>query len=158
MPIYCVDTSAFIAAWVERYPIDTFPPLWDELATLIAAGRLIAPEAVQDELDKKSKDLLDWFEAAGSPFVKTDAALIAEAMRILQMHERLVMESKRASAADPFVIALARTRGCIVVTEEHGGTAAKPKIPFVCNGYGVPCLSLLDLLRTEGIVIGGRRR
>lgn len=39
-PVYCVDTSALIAAWDERYPQDHFPGLWDEIAALVIAGRL----------------------------------------------------------------------------------------------------------------------
>lgn len=156
-PVYCVDTSALIAAWDERYPIDTFPALWDALAELIQAGRLIAPDEVEEELKRKSQDLLDWIAEVGSPFVPSDQATLAGVTDILDRHERLVAAGKRASAADPFVITLARLRRATVVTEEYGGTATKPKIPFVCSDYGVTCISLLDMLRAERLVIGRSR-
>jgi hypothetical protein len=40
--IYCVDTSALIAAWYERYKPNRFPKLWGQLGQLINDGRLIS--------------------------------------------------------------------------------------------------------------------
>ncbi len=68
-----VDTSAFIAAWVERYPIDTFPPLWDELAMLIRCGASNrARRGSGRTREEVHMILLEWFDANGSPFVKAD--------------------------------------------------------------------------------------
>ncbi|WP_280175425.1 DUF4411 family protein [Mesorhizobium carmichaelinearum] len=41
--IYCIDTSALIAAWYERYKPKRFPRLWDEFDKLIGQGRLVSP-------------------------------------------------------------------------------------------------------------------
>lgn len=38
--IYSIDTSALIAAFHERYPIENFPSLWRKIETLIKNGRL----------------------------------------------------------------------------------------------------------------------
>ena len=32
---YCIDTSALITAWGEMYPIENFPPIWDNFQQLI---------------------------------------------------------------------------------------------------------------------------
>lgn len=84
----------------------------------------------------------------------TNEELLHEVMRILAAHERLVMATKRASAADPFVIGLAHLRGAVVVTEEGRGSEGKPTIPFVCDTSGVACISLLGLIRAEKWVMG----
>ena len=155
--LYCIDTSALIAAWDERYPIDIFPQLWTGIATIIAEGRLICPEEVAHELNKRSKDLAAWMIEAGPIVVATDQSTVDQVVRVLASHERLVAERKRASSADPFVISLAKLRGAIVVTEEGQGTEAKPKIPTVCMAYKVECVSLLEFIRAESWMMAGRR-
>ena len=37
---YCIDTSALIAAWYERYKPNRFPKLWEQLDQLVTDGRL----------------------------------------------------------------------------------------------------------------------
>jgi hypothetical protein len=53
--------------------------------------------------------------------------------------------------ADPFVIALAQTNGCKVVTEElpTGTGARRLKIPNVCEGMSIEYLNFLEMIRTE---------
>lgn len=155
--LYCIDTSALIAAWDERYPIDVFPQLWAGVAAIIEEGRLICPEEVAHELDKRSKDLAAWLLEAGPIMIPNDQDTVNHVARILASHERLVAERKRASSADPFVISLAKLRAAIVVTEEGQGTEAKPKIPTVCTAYRVECISLLDFIRAESWMMGGRK-
>lgn len=55
--MYCIDTSALIAAWEERYPIDHCPRFWKAINDIVAAGRLVAPVPVLKEIEKKSDDL-----------------------------------------------------------------------------------------------------
>jgi hypothetical protein len=43
MVVYCIDTSALIAAWQERYPLENFPRVWERFDGLIAEERLVAP-------------------------------------------------------------------------------------------------------------------
>jgi hypothetical protein len=46
------------------------------------------------------------------------------------------------------VIALARSRGWKVVTQEHPAKpGGRPKIPDVCQHYGIECLSLFEFFR-----------
>lgn len=149
-PRFVWDTSALIAAWVERYPIDVIPPLWEKFAAAIDAGEMVAPEEVAVELEKRSKDLLEFLKPHETFFVPTDATVIAEATAILAAHPKLVMERKRAYAADPFVIATAKIIGVTVVTEEGRGSPAKPKITDVCDAYGIAHIGVLDFIRKAG--------
>lgn len=65
-------------------------------------------------------------------------------------HPFLVKNRPGKSAADPWVIALARNTGATVVTEEADDASARyPKIPSVCRDYAVRWVRLLDLIRAE---------
>lgn len=149
-PRFVWDTSALVAAWVERYPIDVLPPLWDRLTASIQAGEMIAPNEVKVELGKRSTELLDFLKPCDGFFVPTDELVLVEVSAVLAEHPRLVMERKRSFAADPFVIATARVLGGVVVTEEGRGSTGKPKIPDVCETYRIECINLLDLIRRVG--------
>jgi hypothetical protein len=73
-----------------------------------------------------------------------------ETTMIANRFPRFVNNPKAKNRADPFVIALARVRGCTVVTEEHPGSPDSPKIPLVCDQLQVPHIRFLDIVRREG--------
>ena len=66
---------------------------------------------------------------------------------ILAEFQKLVDERTGKSMADPFVIAVARVHSLTVVTGESGGTANRPKIPNVCEHYGIRCINVVTMLR-----------
>lgn len=79
---------------------------------------------------------------------------------ILDRFRGLVDPEKETPDADPFVIALAIEEHtarklnlfggkCIVVTQEKPARGDKPKIPDVCNEYGIECISVDQLFRKE---------
>lgn len=153
--IYCIDTSCLIAAWEERYPIDAFPNFWRLFEGAIQAGRVVAPQAVHDETEKKSQDLHAWLADRDGLFTALDEPAQREVRAILARHPRLVMEKKQRFAADPFIVATAHLLGLTVVTEEGPtGNLNRPNIPDVCAVEGVPCINLLQLIRAEAWVVG----
>ncbi len=120
----------------------------DALAT---ANRLLVPEEVYEELRAQDDDLLTWVRARKDSVVQaTTRAMMLEARAVLADHPRLTQTGTGRGRADPFVIALAALQGCPVVTQEQGGTAAKPRIPFVCGDRAIACMSFLDVIRAEG--------
>jgi len=153
-PLYVFDTSSIIAAWDERYPLDNFPPFWAQIDKALNGGMILIPEAVIDELDKKSKDAAAWLKKRPDAIVGYEADIQAEVKVILAQHERLVMAKKAAYAADPFVIATAKVRGLTVVSEEGLGSVAKPHIPDVCRARQVDCIKLIGVIRAQAWVIG----
>ena len=70
---------------------------------------------------------------------------------IMQKYPKLVDTGKGKSGGDPFVIAqaLAGNPRLVVVTQEAGGTANKPRIPYVCDREGVQHIDLLTLFEKE---------
>jgi len=151
---YCIDSSALIAAWDERYPPDHFPKFWSFLDGALVAGNAFIHQSVIDELTKKSKDLATWLKERNSAIIEYEEEIQLKSKYILQKYPRLVMERKLAFAADPFVISISIIKGYIVVSEEGFGSKGKPKIPDVCLSEGQKCIKLLEMIRTESWIIG----
>ena len=151
--VYVADTSGLIGAWQRRYPPEVFPTLWENLEALGEAGQLLVPEEVHQELRRRSDELFAWVEARSSFLVApTSRSIIIAARAVLADHPRLSMIGTGRGRADPFVIAEAEERGALLVTEEQGGKASSPRIPYVCGqrGFGVRCIDMLGLIRAEG--------
>ena len=148
---YSIDTSALIHGWVRAYPPDVLPALWDRLDELIARGRLLASKEVLLELEKKADDLYAWCKERDAMFVEIDDAIQVHMATVMGKYPKLVDTAKGKSGADPFVIALAMVHDPVltVVTEEKGGTASSPRIPYVCQQEGVRPISLLELIREQ---------
>jgi Domain of unknown function (DUF4411) len=152
-PSYSFDTSAIIDGRERYYPVDRFPALWQQIDDLVHVQRLFISEEVWEEAHKRDAVAAQWCDEHGkdSLVIPTDAAIAREVQEILQQNPRLVMNLKGRNRADPFVIAVARLRSATVVTGEGSdGTPARPKIPYVCQQYSIPCVRLLDVIRAEG--------
>ncbi|KSV67256.1 hypothetical protein N182_34050 [Sinorhizobium sp. GL2] len=120
----------------------------------LVSGLAVVPEAVMDELDKKSKDAHAWLKQRSEAIVGYETTIQQEAKLILAAHPKLVMVKKVSFAADPFVIATAAVRGLAVVSEEGPGSPAKPHIPDVCRQKNVECMRLIAMIRAQAWVIG----
>lgn len=147
---YCVDTSALIDGLDRYYPEDSFPALWKRIDELVDGGRFLISEEVWEEVASRDAVAKAWCKPRKDKLIiPTDAQVTKQVQAILQDHGRLVMNLKGRNRADPFVIGVAQIKGAIVVTGEKGGTANRPKIPYVCNEIGLSCISFLDIIRGE---------
>ena len=152
--IYCIDTSALIAAWYERYKPNRFPKLWEQLDQLITDGRLVSSSLVLRECSKqRSEELHAWLKPREAMFLMPDEAVQGQVDRIVNTYTGLVAAGKEKFQADPFVIALAKVNGHTVITEETG-PASLSKIPGVCNAMKVECVNLMQLIDEEDWVLG----
>jgi len=70
--IYCIDTISLLEGWDRYYPHDLFLGLWARLGALVEAGRLIAPDEVRFELEKKSDGAIKWAKQQKGLFVPID--------------------------------------------------------------------------------------
>lgn len=100
----------------------------------------------------RDDDVFEWAQDRESIFLPLNNDIQEKVMEVLGNHPRLMGQRANRNHADPFVIATAYARCLTVVTEEDAGSASKPRIPFVCNAYGIECVRLLDLIHTEGWV------
>ncbi|UCE62330.1 MAG: DUF4411 family protein [Phycisphaerales bacterium] len=149
--IYCLDTSAFVQPWHERYPVDVFPSFWKAIEDWIEEDKIIAPEEVMIEVQKVDDDLLKWIKSHKEMFRPPDAEVQKEVQEILKRHTRLVDTKRGRSIADPWVIAQAVVCDAIIVTEELPSRGRSPKIPDVCEDLEIPYTNVLGLIREMGL-------
>ena len=151
-PIYCFDTSSLLHAWRRAYPPKRFTGLWAAFDQLIDGSRMIASVEVYNELKKKDDDVFGWAkERKEAMFVEIDDNVQAQVVRLMQLYPKLVDTGKGKSGGDPFVIAqaLGDNPSLVVVTQEAGGSAASPRIPYVCDQEGIQHINLLTLIEDE---------
>jgi len=154
-PGYCTDTNALIDLWRRKYAPDVFPSLWGKIEKLIFQGELIAPREVLNELEKQDDELLKWAKKHKKMFKDLDNEQQRQVRNILKEFPRLVDENKETAEADPFVIALAISKGWTVITSEQpanieANPSARPKIPDVCGHYNVKCVyELIEFFREQ---------
>lgn len=151
--VYCIDTSALIAAWYERYKPKRFPKLWDQFDALISEGRMVSSTLVLTECEKRSPELYDWLKERSDMFIAPDEYIQKNVQHVLNKYQGLVMAGKEKFAADSFVIATATYHGHTVVTEETGPNSLR-KIPGVCQDMGIPFCNLMQLFDAEDWTIG----
>ena len=153
--IYSIDTNVLMD-WQARYfPTDIFPSLLNYVDGMIAEERWIAPELVEEELNAVgTAELAAWAKARPHMFVPLEDVL-AEALGIQARFPGLKDPKAEFEEADAYVIALAKLRDGIVVTQETSAAEkTRPRrthfIPDVCRELGLPCISFLGLMRREG--------
>ena len=152
-PIYCVDTSSLIDGYLDVYPHDVFVRLWSNIQVLVELGRFIAPEEIFDELENQQDELFEWAKAHRQMFVQMDLgedAILRKMVAIFPQLADPIRSRACASTADQILVAVAAARGCVVVSEERSGSALKPKIPELCDHFGVQKIQFLDIVRWEG--------
>lgn len=150
--IYSIDTSALLHGWHRAYPPKRFPALWTKLDDLIEEGRLLATIEVLNELEKKADDAFLWARARKATlFREIDDDVQDAVVGLMQTYPKLVDTAKGKSGGDPFVIAqaLSAKPRHTVVTQEAGGSAKQPNIPWVCQEIGVLSINLLAMIDQE---------
>jgi hypothetical protein len=155
--IYSVDSSSFMDWQARYYPVDVFASMVGRIDGLIAAGRFFAPALVKEEISVVGTgDLNSWAKGRPAIFVAT-GELLAEAQTIQNAFPGLRDPKAEFEEADAYVIALAKIRGGIVITQETPAAEKRnPKrshfIPDVCREMGIPCFNLLGMMRRESWV------
>jgi hypothetical protein len=153
--IYSVDTSSLMDWQARYYPTDVFVGLPSQIDELRAGERFFAVALVDEEIRAVgTAGIVQWLKERKDIVVPTSEVL-AEAQTIQNQFTGLRDPKAEFEEADPYVIALAKLRDGIVVTQETPAAEKRnPKrshfIPDVCRELGIPCISLLGLMRREG--------
>jgi hypothetical protein len=145
---FCIDTSALID--MTNYPQDVFSGLWVDMGLVADNGLLISPKQVYVEIGKEyEEDLQKWAQNHLSMFVPLDEDQFEMAQAIIRDFPKLVDVNKTIPDADPFVIALALSKGewVVVTSETFSLNKYKPKIPNVCKSLNIKYINLHDLFR-----------
>lgn len=145
---YSLDTNLFLTAWNDTYRPASFPGFWRELEGLISSGRACSSEEVLRELSKKDDGVYKWAKDQDQLSIKLEEEQIALTRSLTKRFPVLAKERLGRMRADAFVIALAQWKGLTVVTAENRRGAEK--IPNLCEGAKVECITLADLIEHEG--------
>ena len=152
---YLLDTNVFISGAKFYYPMKVFPGFWDWLEYEHKIGEFILIDRVFHEL-QGGDDLAIWTRERLKPVSANireylDVIQCADGKVLNQSGERYRREAmeKFAKCADSYLIAHAKAENCIVVTYEKDAQSPKNvKIPTICEDLQVPCITVLELLRT----------
>lgn len=157
---YVIDACAMLDFWgsvagfTRAYDVDilAFRKIWDHIAQLVLDGVILIPEVIYEEVDKTTvKEFHEWLLEHKSLYVGYDDAM-EELAEIVQEVE--IYTTEKVSTNDAIVIAIAKHKGLTVITSEKKGPALnlnKPKIPNVCDEFGVDWLNLPDFFKAEGL-------
>lgn len=133
----------------RTYPRPHFDGVWKLIERVAAEGRLLSVKEVYLELDNQDDEVAVWAKKHRDIFLPLTSEVQLKTREILKSHPTLV-DLKKKSGADPFLIAAAILRGATVVTQEKkSGGPPSVKIPDVCAAYGVKCIPLLEFLKAE---------
>lgn len=152
---YLLDANVFIQGKNLHYGLDFCPAFWDWLIASNAANRVFSMEKVGDELAAIADELSAWAADRGPGFfVKPDAAILpalgAVSTWATGQHYEPAAVNTFLQVADYYLVAHALAHGHTVVTHEVASTSTKKlKIPDVCIGLGIKCISPYDMLRQE---------
>ena len=156
--IYSIDTNSLMDWQARYYPTDVFASLVTKMDALVASGRMIAAELVREEAEAVgTAGLIQWVKTNSGMFVPT-ANLLADSLAVQNQFTGLRDPKAEYEEADPYVSALAQQKGGIVVTQETPAAEKnRPRrthfIPDVCRELGIPCISLLGMMRREKWVL-----
>ena len=147
---YSIDTSALLDYWVRMLRPSYAVTFWELMDNAIREGVLIASEEVFQEIERKEDELLEWVSERKDMFVPITDDVQANVVEIMAQFPKLVDERTGKSFADPFVIATAMVADATVVTGEDKGTPKRPRIPIVCEHFGVECIQSIDFIEKQG--------
>jgi hypothetical protein len=151
MSKYCFDSSSLIEAWVRAYPRDAFPTFWERFQQATADETILCPADLLREVGKKEDGLAKWAKKQKGMLYPLTPTLMLEVRSLLRNFPRFVEEGKDKNRGDPFVICLAKiTDRCVVTEEGMAGNLDKPKIPDICQHYGLRWINLIGFIREQG--------
>jgi len=152
---YLLDSDVFIQAKNLHYGLDFCPAFWDWLIASNAASRVFSIEKVGDEIAAGGDELSDWAADRGAAFfLKPDTAMLPALGTVsgwvtTQNYEPTAVNTF-LQVADYYLVAHALAHGHTVVTHEKAQPLArKIKIPNVCIGLKIKCVTPFEMLRLE---------
>lgn len=151
--LHLIDTCALVNV---RDLHNDSEEIWNAIRAEIIAGRLKTVRQAFDELKRRFPKIYARLKDLRREFVLPDAELYtlevtAEIRAIHQHHPKLYDGLAGGNPADPFLIAAAKFKLAIVITDEKtAGSGYKSRIPYVCTSRNVGCTDRLTYLQALG--------
>ncbi|MDE0150875.1 MAG: DUF4411 family protein [Bdellovibrionales bacterium] len=152
---YLLDADIFIQAKNLHYGMDFCPAFWDWLIKSNSKEKLFSIEKVGDELQAIEDNLSEWAKKRGANFfLKPDKSVLQSLVEVSRwVNEQDYEEGAKnvfLQKADYYLIAHAKSKKYTVVThEKFADSKTKIKIPNVCIGLGIKCMTTYEMLRKE---------
>jgi len=152
---YLLDANVFMQAKNLHYGLDFCPAFWDWLIANNTTKRVFSIEKVGDEINAGGDDLSVWAAQRGSGFfLKPDTAMLPALSSVSSwataQHYEPAAVTTFLQVADYYLVAHALAHGHTLVTHEITSTSTKKiKLPNVCIGLGVKCMTPFAMLRHE---------
>jgi hypothetical protein len=151
---YLLDANVFIQAKNLHYGFDFCPAFWNWMIEKNEAGQVFSIDKVANEIDAGEDELSIWSKQNNSLFLQTDGRIAAQfgivgEWAMGQNYEPVAVNTF-LQVADYYLIAHALADGHTVVTHELPGNSVKRiKIPNVCAGLTLRCITPYEMLRRE---------
>jgi hypothetical protein len=139
--------------------MNVFPTLWARLQELIDSGRIEVPYMVAAEIEKKNDTLHNWIKENESSIAQLCKVQEDYMREIMATYGFLVKPTDSYTAADPFVIALARKLNApkpigpgdveVTVLSDESQVPEKRRIPYVCDQYGIRYVNVRQFFERE---------
>ncbi len=157
---FVLDANVFIEAKNRYYGFDFAPKFWTSLTRFADEDLIVSIDHVKEEIAKGKDELAAWIENEfSSAFNSTDDPDISRHFRKImewaQSNNQFSMEAKSefARIADGWLVAYAKEKGFIIVTQEthKPDIARRIPIPNVCEAFGVVYIDTFEMIRKLGI-------
>lgn len=152
---YLLDANVFIQAKNLHYGLDFCPAFWEWLIHSNDGKKVFSIEKVGDEVGAGSDDLATWAkQRAPGFFLKPDEAVLPALAKVSSWATSQTYDAAAINTflqvADYYLVAHALAHKLTVVTHEQPASSnRKIKIPNVCIGLGVKCITPYAMLRQE---------
>jgi len=152
---YLLDSNIFIQAKNLHYGFDFCPAFWEWLIAGNDAGIVFSIEKVELELSSGADELAEWADQRGAAFfLQPQPSLLSALPRVsswaMSRNYEPAAINTFLQVADYYLVAYALVGGYTVVTHEIASISTKRiKIPDVCIGMGIKCITPFEMLRRE---------
>ncbi len=151
---YIVDTSSFQQLF-GCYKRVRFPSLWKEFDELVNCGAITSIQHVMREISHRDKGNgeLEWAKKNSDLFpsiTENETEFLREIFKEPRVRHVVPTDIRDTqAAADPYLVARARSiKGMVITQERERGN--RVRIPTICNQFGIKCGTLDDLMALEG--------
>lgn len=166
---YLLDTNIYIAAYDRYYRKEYFPTYWERFAEIIN-DYVVVPKVVKDEVTKSSW-FLQWLadNYRGDILNHKDYAyqwqIILDFVRSSGLYKDEALTSQMTGwaddhIADPWLIAIAKEKDLIIVSEEtrdpnlgKGNPIRRAKMPDVCDRQSIRCIDRNEFFGEIGLSV-----
>lgn len=166
MTKYLLDSNIYINFYEIYYKMEFFPSFWDKIK-LILNENVIFPKVVSEETHK-SDEFNNWMKENFERKILNHHEFAdgwAEVLNHIdgsKFYSDISLERwSDDTIADPWIIAIAKKEGYVIVTgeissknlNEHKPTNKSPKIPDIAREFGVRCIGMNDFFKEVDLKI-----